>query len=105
MDVFAFIGSSKAADALVKAHPQPHRLKNLLSLDAKNLAIVMPDNGQRCTAIKLIMVHKSIAEKFNEKFCAAISGLSAGLPFGKCNITPLASSSTVHEDSDGRCHL
>ena len=62
-------------------------------------------NGQRCTAIKLIMVHKSIAQKFNEKFCAAISGLSAGLPFGKCNITPLASSSTVHEDSDGRCHL
>ncbi|CAE7319576.1 gapN [Symbiodinium sp. CCMP2592] len=113
VDVFAFIGSSKAADALVKAHPQPHRLKNLLSLDAKNLAIVMPDadldvavkecvagstsyNGQRCTAIKLIMVHKSIAEKFNEKFCAAISGLSAGLPFGKSNITPLASSSTEY---------
>jgi len=113
VDVFAFIGSSKAADALVKAHPQPHRLKNLLSLDAKNLAIVMPDadldlavkeclagstsyNGQRCTAIKLIMVHKTIAEKFNDKFCAAISKLAAGVPFGKNNITPLASSSTEY---------
>lgn len=111
VDIFAFIGSSKAADSLVKNHPQPHRLKNLLSLDAKNLAIVMPDadldvavkeclagstsyNGQRCTAIKLIMVHKSIADKFNEKFCAAVSGLSAGSPFGKNNITPLASSTT-----------
>ncbi|CAE8615665.1 unnamed protein product [Polarella glacialis] len=71
IDIFAFIGSSKAADSLVKNHPQPHRLKNLLSLDAKNLAVVMEDadldtavreclagstsyNGQRCTAIKLI---------------------------------------------------
>ncbi|CAE7588239.1 gapN [Symbiodinium sp. CCMP2456] len=111
VDIFAFIGSSKAADALVKAHPQPHRLKNLLSLDAKNLAIVMPDadldlavkeclagstsfNGQRCTAIKLIMAHRSIAEKFNQKFCAAIGGLSVGLPFGKNNVTPMACTGT-----------
>eukprot|EP00931_Biecheleriopsis_adriatica_P065551 TRINITY_DN4005_c0_g1_i4.p1 TRINITY_DN4005_c0_g1~~TRINITY_DN4005_c0_g1_i4.p1 ORF type:complete len:530 (+),score=123.40 TRINITY_DN4005_c0_g1_i4:72-1661(+) len=113
VDIFAFIGSSKAADSLVKSHPQPHRLKNLLSLDAKNLAVVMKDadldvavreclagstsyNGQRCTAIKLIMVHKSIADKFNEKFCSAVSGLTAGCPFGKANITPLASSTTEY---------
>lgn len=109
IDVFAFIGSSKAADSLMKVHPQPHRLKNLLSLDAKNLAIVLPDadievaakecllgstsyNGQRCTAIKIIMVHKSIADAFNTKFCSLISGLAGGLPFGKNSITPLASS-------------
>lgn len=113
VDIFAFIGSSKAADSLVKAHPQPHRLKNLLSLDAKNLAVVMQDadidlavkecvagstsyNGQRCTAIKLIMVHESIAKTFNEKFAAAVSSLSAGSPFGKNAITPLASSSTEY---------
>lgn len=116
VDVFAFIGSSKAADSLVKAHPQPHRLRCLLSLDAKNLAIVMPDadlevavkeclagstsyNGQRCTAIKLIMVHQSIADQFNAKFSAAVSALTAGLPFGKCSITPLASSSTEYMKS------
>lgn len=109
VDCFAFIGSSRAADSLVKAHPQPHRLRCLLSLDAKNLAIVLPDadldiaakecllgstsyNGQRCTAIKLIMVHKSIADAFNQKFSALVSALSAGLPFGKHSITPLASS-------------
>mmetsp|Transcript_18819 Transcript_18819/g.33081 ORF Transcript_18819/g.33081 Transcript_18819/m.33081 type:complete len:543 (+) Transcript_18819:40-1668(+) len=113
VDIFAFIGSSKAADSLVKAHPQPHRLKNLLSLDAKNLAVVMPDadldvavkeclagstsyNGQRCTAIKLIMVHESISKTFNEKFVAAVSSLAAGSPFGKNAITPLASSSTEY---------
>jgi len=109
VDIFAFIGSSKAADALIRQHPAPHRLKSLLSLDAKNLGVVMPDadldlaakeclagstsyNGQRCTAIKLIMVHKSVAETFTEKLSAAVSGLAAGLPFGKNAITPLASS-------------
>ncbi|CAE8645394.1 unnamed protein product [Polarella glacialis] len=124
IDIFAFIGSSKAADSLVKAHPQPHRLKNLLSLDAKNLAVVLPDadldlaakeclagstsyNGQRCTAIKLIMVHKSVAEAFNTKFCAAVKGLAAGVPFGKNSITPLASSTTEYmtqltEDAKGK---
>lgn len=108
VDIFAFIGSSKAADTLVKQHPNPHRLKVLLSLDAKNLGVVLPDadlevaakeclagstsyNGQRCTAVKLIMVHKSVAEAFAEKFVAAVGGLTAGVPFGKNAITPLAS--------------
>jgi len=109
VDIFAFIGSSKAADSLVKQHPQPHRLKNLLSLDAKNLGVILPDadldvaakecllgstsyNGQRCTAIKLMMVHKSVVDGFLEKFCAQVSTLAAGSPFGKNAITPLASS-------------
>jgi len=108
VDILAFIGSSKAADALVRQHPQPHRLKSLLSLDAKNLGIVLPDadikvavkecvlgstsyNGQRCTAIKLMMVHKKVVDSFIEEFCAGISGLTAGTPFGKHAITPLAS--------------
>lgn len=51
-------------------------------------------NGQRCTAIKLIMVHSSVAPSFNEKFCAAVAELSVGLPFGKNSVTPLACSST-----------
>jgi len=106
VDLFAFIGSSKAADSLIRQHPRPHRLRSLLSLDGKNLGIVMPDadvsvavkeclagstsfNGQRCTAIKLIVVHKSVAESFCEQFCDAVSTLTAGPPFGKNAITPL----------------
>jgi glyceraldehyde-3-phosphate dehydrogenase (NADP+) len=106
VDLFAFIGSSKAADSLIRQHPQPHRLRNLLSLDGKNLGIVLPDadlsiavkeclagstsfNGQRCTAIKLIVVHKSIAAEFTKKFSEAVNSLSAGSPFGKNAITPL----------------
>ena len=48
-------------------------------------------NGQRCTAIKLILVHESAAAAFVEKFCSAVAGLEAGAPFGKCAITPLTS--------------
>merc|ERR1719163_1515746 len=43
VDIFAFIGGSKAADALMKQHPNPHRVRFCLALDAKNLCIVMPD--------------------------------------------------------------
>ena len=71
IDIFAFIGTSKAADSLQKNHPSPHRLRVCLGLEAKNPAIIFPDcnmdiaikecilgslsfNGQRCTALKLL---------------------------------------------------
>lgn len=107
VDIFAFIGGSRAADALLKEHPAPHRVKVFLSLEGKNLGIVMPDcdldraaqqcmmgstnyNGQRCTAIKMIFVHESIAETFLEKFIAQVASLKAGLPWESgIKITPL----------------
>lgn len=107
VDIFAFIGGSTAADALLKQHPAPHRLKPCLSLDAKNLCVVMGDvdiaatvnecitgtlsyNGQRCTALKLLMVHESILEAFVEAFCAAVDGMKMGLPWQEgVKLTPL----------------
>ena len=78
IDVLAFIGGSKAADAIIKEHPHPHRLKIFLQLEGKNPGIVLQDadlnvaadqvtlgttsyNGQRCTAIKIVFVHSSVA--------------------------------------------
>lgn len=107
VDIFAFIGGSKAADALMKGHPNPHRVRFCLALDAKNLCVVMPDadvdlavkevvagslsfNGQRCTALKLIMVHSSIVREFNSKFVAAVAKMRLGLPWEEgTKITPL----------------
>lgn len=107
VDVLAFIGGSKAADIVIRSHPSPHRLKIWLSLEGKNLGIVTHDanvevaveqcvlgsltfNGQRCTAIKLIFVHTSIADTFIDKFCAKVLTLKAGLPWEKgVLITPL----------------
>jgi len=48
-------------------------------------------NGQRCTAIKIIFVHSSIADEFIENFCVAVDKLKMGLPWEKdVAITPLA---------------
>jgi len=98
IDVFAFIGTSKVADAIKSLHPQPHRLRTILGLEAKNPAIILPDadleltvnesvlgalsyNGQRCTALKMIFVHQNIAESFLKKFNEKISSLKIGMPW------------------------
>ncbi len=107
INVLAFIGTSKIADTIKKQHPQPHRLRSVLGLDAKNPAIIMPDadldlaveecrlgclsyNGQRCTALKIIFVHQSIAASFLVKLTAAVARLKVGLPWEPgVSITPL----------------
>eukprot|EP00455_Lapot_gusevi_P039379 TRINITY_DN4413_c0_g2_i4.p1 TRINITY_DN4413_c0_g2~~TRINITY_DN4413_c0_g2_i4.p1 ORF type:complete len:546 (+),score=165.04 TRINITY_DN4413_c0_g2_i4:93-1730(+) len=110
LDCFAFIGTNMAADALQKAHPTPHRLRVCLGLDAKNPAIILPSadldvavsecilgalsyNGQRCTALKILFVHSSIADQFVPRLCAAVDRLKIGLPWEKdTKVTPLAES-------------
>ncbi len=107
INVLAFIGSSKVANGLKKQHPKVNRLRAILSLDAKNAAIVTNNadidvavseciagslsfNGQRCTALKLIFVQEGIADEFVQKLSAAVSALKSGLPWDKdVKITPL----------------
>jgi glyceraldehyde-3-phosphate dehydrogenase (NADP+) len=103
----AFIGSSRAANVLKKQHPRPNRLRCVLGLDAKNPGIVLADadldlaarecvtgalsfNGQRCTALKLLFVHRSVADRFVEKLAAAVDALPFGLPWENgVKLTPL----------------
>ncbi len=107
IDVLAFIGSSRVADGLKKQHPKPHRLRSVLGMEAKNAAIIANDadidlavrecvsgslsfNGQRCTAIKIIHVHRDIADEFIKRFSAAISALEPGMPWNEgVTLTPL----------------
>jgi glyceraldehyde-3-phosphate dehydrogenase (NADP+) len=107
VDVFSFIGSTTGAEALVCQHPQPLRLRTVLSLGAKNAALIMADadisaavgecvrgalgfNGQRCTALKILFVHESVADRFLSKFCDAVAELPIGMPWHKnVKITPL----------------
>jgi aldehyde dehydrogenase (NAD+) len=107
VDVLALIGSSKVADALKKQHPKSHRLRAILGLDAKNAAIVLPDadldlamreclsgalsfNGQRCTALKMLLVHRRVAERFLQGFVDALGALKVGMPWDPgVSITPL----------------
>ncbi len=108
INAIAFIGSSKAADRIERLHPKPHRLRTILALEAKNPAIILPHanleiavkecilgtlsyNGQRCTAIKIIFVHRQIVDRFLEQFKAAVSALKIGMPWEEgVQLTPIA---------------
>ena len=107
IDVLAFIGSSRVADVLKHQHPQPHRMRCVLGLDAKNPALIMPDadlsvavrecvtgalsfNGQRCTGLKILFAHESIADSFLEQLATAIRALPVGMPWQPgVKLTPL----------------
>lgn len=107
VDVLALIGNSKSAIALQDQHPNKNRLRLVLGLEAKNPAIILPDadldlaisecisgtlsfNGQRCTALKILYVHESVAAEFNERFAAKVDSLVFGNPWEKgVSLTPL----------------
>lgn len=107
LDSLAFIGSSHVANILKHQHPKPNRLRSILGLEAKNVAIIMEDadlnlavqeclsgalsfNGQRCTALKMIYVHESCANGFMERFTSAVDNLHVGLPWNEgVKLTPL----------------
>jgi glyceraldehyde-3-phosphate dehydrogenase (NADP+) len=107
IDVLAFIGSARAASALKHDHPRPNRLRCVLGLEAKNPAVILPDadldlavrecalgalsfNGQRCTAIKVIFVHRTLLDAFCQRFGDAVGKLRVGMPWEDgVSITPL----------------
>jgi len=118
VNVLTLIGSSRVADQLQRQHPKLNRLRSVMSLDAKNAAIILPDadlevaaqecllgslsfNGQRCTAIKIIWAHRSIVDQFLEKFCPAVSKLQLGMPWAKgAQITPLPEAGKTSQMTD-----
>jgi acyl-CoA reductase-like NAD-dependent aldehyde dehydrogenase len=107
INVLTLIGSSKVANQLKKLHPKVNRLRAILGLDAKNAAIITKDadiklavqetvlgslsfNGQRCTALKIVYVHKSVADQFIGLLNEAVGKLQFGLPWEKgVTLTPL----------------
>ena len=107
VDVFAFIGSSQVANQLKQSHPQLHRLRSILGMDANNPAIILADadldlavkecvlgslsfNGQRCTALKNLFVQREIADEFVKRFVQEIEKLKFGMPWeAGVTITPL----------------
>ena len=107
VDILALIGNSKSAIALQDLHPNKNRLRLVLGLEAKNPAIILPDadldlaiqecitgslsfNGQRCTALKILYVHETIAAEFNKRFAEKVDALPYGNPWEKgVSLTPL----------------
>ena len=107
INVLTLIGSSKVANELKKMHPKVNRLRAILGLDAKNAAIItakadlklavqetvlgsLSFNGQRCTALKIIFVHRSLADEFLKQLSESVNKLKFGMPWVEgVSLTPL----------------
>jgi glyceraldehyde-3-phosphate dehydrogenase (NADP+) len=107
INVLTLIGSSKVANELKKMHPKVNRLRAILGLDAKNAAIItakadlklavqetvlgsLSFNGQRCTALKIIFVHRSLANEFLKQLSESVNKLKFGMPWvDGVSLTPL----------------
>ncbi|MDR6782117.1 glyceraldehyde-3-phosphate dehydrogenase (NADP+) [Pedobacter africanus] len=107
VNVLTLIGSSKVANELKKLHPKVNRLRAILGLDAKNAAIItskadvklavqetvlgaLSFNGQRCTALKIIFIHRSLADGFLQELSAEVAKLKIGMPWEQgVALTPL----------------
>jgi len=98
VDVLALIGSAETAGVLQRMHPRPYRLRAVLGMGAKNPAIVLSDadldqaaseivsgaltfNGQRCTALKHILVARAAAEPLLARLSSALERLTVGMPW------------------------
>lgn len=107
VDVLALIGSHRTANILQRQHPRPYRLRSVLGMGAKNPAIVLADadldaaaaeiaagaltfSGQRCTAIKHVLVERPVAGALVKRLSSRIAALPVGMPWDdKAVITPL----------------
>ncbi len=107
VDVLALIGSARTAAVLLRQHPKPYRLRTILGMGAKNPAIVLADadldqasteivsgalsfNGQRCTALKHVLVERQAAGALVERLAARIAALGFGMPWEEgVTITPM----------------
>jgi acyl-CoA reductase-like NAD-dependent aldehyde dehydrogenase len=107
LDVLALIGSARTAAVLLRQHPKPYRLRTILGMGAKNPAIVLKDadldlaakeivsgaltfNGQRCTALKHVLVERPVADALVDRLANRIAALKLGMPWEDgVTITPM----------------
>lgn len=54
------------------------------------------NSGQRCTAVKVVLVMESVADSLVEKVKAKVVKLTVGPPEENCDITPVVSESSAN---------
>lgn len=103
VDMITFTGSSETGQALAR---RAGMVPLLLELGGKDAAIVLPDadlstaaddivsgafaySGQRCTAVKRVLVVGKVADALIDEMCKRIARLSVGDPRQDCAITPV----------------
>lgn len=107
-NAISFTGGDTGLDIAKKASMIPIQME----LGGKDVAIVAADadldlaaanivkggfsySGQRCTAVKLVLVVESIADALVAKVAAGVAKLTVGAPADNCDITPLVTASSA----------
>lgn len=109
INVISFTGSAAVGKRIAT---KSSKVDLILELGGKDPAIVLSDadlpdaatkiikgafsySGQRCTAIKRVLVHQDVKPKLVELLTNKISQLSVGKPEADCEITPVIDNKTV----------
>ncbi|QDZ20463.1 NADP-dependent glyceraldehyde-3-phosphate dehydrogenase [Chloropicon primus] len=53
-------------------------------------------SGQRCTAVKVVLVEGEVADQLIEKVLGGVNKLTVGMPDDNCNITPVISETSAN---------
>jgi succinate-semialdehyde dehydrogenase/glutarate-semialdehyde dehydrogenase len=111
----ATLTGSEGAGSSVASHAGRHVKKTVLELGGSDAFIVMPsadvplaaetavrariiNNGQSCIAAKRFVVHRAIADDFEQRFVSAMAGLKVGDPMSPdTRVGPLASEQVVRD--------
>lgn len=56
----------------------------------------MTDSGQRCTAVKVVLVMESVANTLVQKVVEKVANLTVGSPEDDCDITPVVTESSAN---------
>lgn len=108
VNCISFTGGSTGIEISKKAGMVPLQME----LGGKDVCIVCADadidlavqnivkggfsySGQRCTAVKIVLVEDSVADEVVEKVIAGVEKLSVGQPEEDCFITPVISKSSA----------
>lgn len=109
VNAISFTGGDTGLSICQKAGMVPIQME----LGGKDVAIVCPDadidlaakavikggfsySGQRCTAIKVVLVHESVADALVDKVKKGVDELTVGRPEDDCAITPVISESSAN---------
>ena len=108
VDCISFTGGDTGLSISAKVGMLPLQME----LGGKDVAIICPDadlnlaakhviaggfgfNGQRCTAVKLVLAHRDIASTLMELLVFMLSQLRVGMPEDNADITPVISSASA----------
>jgi glyceraldehyde-3-phosphate dehydrogenase (NADP+) len=109
VDMISFTGSTETGQHIAR---HAGMVPLMMELGGKDAAIVLSDadlehaardivsgafaySGQRCTAVKRVLVSEAVADELVDKIVERVKGLTAGRPEDDANVTPLIDSASA----------